>query len=318
MSPLDAILETHGGVVLDGGLATELEALGCDLGGPLWSAGVLLEHPDLIRRACRRFLDAGADCVATATYQASVPGLVDRGLAPAEIAALLNRAVDMVVEERDAFWADLRVDTPDRVDRSRRARPIVAASIGPYGASLADGSEYRGDYGLSAADLYDFHAERWAILADSAADILACETTPSLEETLAYCRLAAVSARPTWISFQCRDEKSIADGTPLETAISAAHTEPHVVAVGINCTAPDLITPLIEIARRSTDRPILVYPNSGETWDAATRSWVGRPTPTDWAARAVEWRGAGAAGIGGCCRVRPADITSIRTALAAG
>lgn len=309
MSSLETILESHGVVVLDGGLATELEALGCDLDGPLWSARVLLDEPDLIRRACRRFLEAGADCVATATYQASFPGLAARGSSHDEIAALLTDAVDMIVAERDAFWSDAG-------NRGVRARPIVAASIGPYGASLADGSEYRGDYGLSAADLYDFHAGRWEVLAASAADVLACETTPSLEETVAYCRLAAVSARPTWISFQCRDEESIADGTPLEEAIAVASVEPHVVAVGINCTAPEHITPLIRIARRATDRPILVYPNSGETWEPRTRSWIGRPTPTDWAARAAEWRAAGASGIGGCCRVRPADIAVIRAALA--
>lgn len=306
MNPIERLLAEQTVMILDGGLATELEALGCDLDDPLWSARVLLEEPDRLREVARRYLEAGADCIATATYQASFPGLRVRGLSDVEIEALMRDAVRLVVEERDRFASNAS---------DARQRPLVAASIGPYGAWLADGSEYRGDYGVETADLYDFHAPRWAVLAETPADVIACETTPCLEETLAYCRLAAVSGRPTWVSFQCRDESTIADGTPLNEVVAICADEPNVVAVAINCTDPRFVTDLIGVAREATDLPILVYPNSGEKWNAATKTWTGTPTPTDWAARAEEWVKAGALGVGGCCRVSPSDIAAIRGAL---
>lgn len=295
--PIRPFLEREGFIVLDGGLATELEARGCDLNDPLWSARALLEAPEAIRAVHRGYLEAGADCIATATYQATFEGFAARGLDGPETVRLLRDAVGLAVSARAGF---------------RRRPSLVAASVGPYGAFLADGSEYRGDYGLSAADLYDFHARRWEVLAETEADLLACETTPSVEETRAYCRLAAVSHRPTWISFQCRDRAHLADGTPLETAVALCDAEPHVVAVGVNCTDPRHTVPLIEAARRATGKPILVYPNSGEVWDAESKRWTGPPSPMDWARSAAEWRAAGADGVGGCCRVGPAEIAAIR------
>ena len=306
--PVRAFLEREGFLVLDGGLATELETLGCDLNDPLWSARTLLDNPEAVRAVHRRYLEAGADCIATATYQATFEGFAARGIDAAATARLLRDAVDLAVSARDDFLAA----RPARPDRSP---PLVAASIGPYGAFLADGSEYRGDYGLSAAELYDFHAPRWEVLADTTADVLACETTPSLDEARAYCRLAAVSHRPTWISFQCRDDAHLADGTPLETAAALCDTEPHVVAVGVNCVDPRFTTPLIQAARRATGKPILVYPNSGEGWNAETKRWTGPATPVDWARSAAEWQRAGADGVGGCCRVRPSAVAAIRAAL---
>ncbi|WP_420633697.1 homocysteine S-methyltransferase [Candidatus Palauibacter sp.] len=303
--PIRASLERQGFLVLDGGLATELEALGCDLNDPLWSARALLGDREEVRTAHRRFLEAGADCIATATYQATFEGFGACGLDARETARLLRDAVEVAVSARDDFWADLSMP-------AGRLRPAVAASVGPYGAFLADGSEYRGDYGLSAAELYDFHSPRWEVLAETEADLLACETTPSLEETQAYCRLAAVSHRPIWISFQCRDGAHLADGTPLETAVSLCDEEPHVVAVGVNCIDPGFVSSLITAARGSTPKPILVYPNSGEAWDAAAKRWTGPASPRDWARSAMEWRSEGADGVGGCCRVGPAEIAAIR------
>lgn len=304
--PIRDFIERRGFLVLDGGLATELEALGCDLDDPLWSARVLIDEPETVRTAHRRFLEAGADCIATATYQATFEGFRARGLDASDTVRLLERAVRLAVSARDEFVAGRAVKPADR------PRPLVAASIGPYGAFLADGSEYRGDYGLSAAELYDFHAPRWEVLAETEADVLACETTPSAEETRAYCRLAAVSHHPTWISFQCRDGAHLADGTLLEAAVAMCDAEPHVVAVGVNCTDPALTVSLIGAARRATGKPILVYPNSGETWDAGTKRWTGRANRMDWVRSAAEWRAAGADGIGGCCRVGPAEITALR------
>lgn len=307
--PIRTFVERQGWLVLDGGLATELESLGCDLDDPLWSARALLDRPDAIRAAHLRFLEAGADCIATATYQATFEGFRARGIERAATAQLLAQAVERAVSARDDFVAGGAAASAGRL------RPLVAASVGPYGAFLADGSEYRGDYDLSAADLYDFHAPRWEVLADTAADLLGCETTPSLEETQAYCRLAAVSHRPTWISFQCRDEMHVADGTPLATAAALCDAEPHVVAVGVNCTDPGFVSSLIGEARRATSKPIFVYPNSGEVWDAEAKRWTGPAIPVDWARSAAAWYREGADGVGGCCRVGPADVAAIRTGI---
>ena len=307
--PIRDFIERQGFLVLDGGLATELETLGCDLDDPLWSARALIDAPEAIRTAHLRFLEAGADCIATATYQATFEGFAARGLDASDTARLLERSVEIAVSARDEFVADRSVGVAEPADR---LRPLVAASVGPYGAFLADGSEYRGDYGLSAAELYDFHARRWEVLVETPADVLACETTPCLEETQAYCRLAAVSHHPTWISFQCRDGAHLADGTPLETAVALCEAEPHIVAVGVNCVDPRLVAPLIRTARRATGKPILVYPNSGEEWDAKAKRWTGPATPMDWARSATEWRREGADGVGGCCRVGPAEIAAVR------
>ena len=310
--PIRAFLEREGFLVVDGGLATELEALDCDLSDELWSARALLDAPDAIRTVHRRYLEAGADCIATATYQATFEAFAARGLDEAATARLMRDSVNLAVSAREDFLGGAAA-RPSPADRSP---PLVAASIGPYGAFLADGSEYRGDYGLSAAELYDFHAPRWEVLAETEADVLACETTPSVEETRAYCRLAAVSHRPTWVSFQCRDGAHLADGTPLETAAALCDAEPHVVAVGVNCTDPGDTVSLIEAARRATGKPILVYPNSGEVWDAEAKRWIGPANPLDWGRSAAEWLAAGADGVGGCCRVGPSAIAAIRAGAA--
>ena len=318
--PIRDFLEREGFLVLDGGLATELEALGCDLDDPLWSARVLIDDPAAIRAAHRRFLEAGADCIATATYQATFEGFAARGLDAAATTRLLRDSVELAIAARADFLGGRVAPEPDGPPPPadppppNRPPPLVAASIGPYGAYLADGSEYTGGYDLSAAALYDFHAPRWEVLAETEADLLACETTPSVEETRAYCRLAAVSHRPTWISFQCRDGAHLADGTPLATAVALCDAEPHVVAVGVNCVDPRFVTPLIRAARRATEKPILAYPNSGEAWDADAKRWSGPATPMDWARSAAAWREEGADGVGGCCRVGPAAIAAIRRA----
>ena len=254
-----------------------------------------------------RFLEAGADVIATATYQATVAGFRKRGLARDEAEDVLRGAVGLAVSARDAFWACPEV-------RERRAKPLVAASVGPYGAYLADGSEYKGDYGLSTAELYDFHARRWEALAGSEADLLACETTPSCEEARAYCRLAADAGCPAWISFQCSGPAALADGTSFEEAVALCHSEPRIVAVGVNCTDPRYVTPLIRAVRRMTSKPVLVYPNSGEVWDADAKRWRGASCP-DWVRRAAAWFGDGAVGVGGCCRVGPAEIAAVRGSL---
>ena len=306
-------------LLLDGGLASELERAGHDLNDPLWSARVLLDDPAAIEAVHRAFLEAGADCVTTATYQATFQGLAARGLAAAEAERLLLGAVELAIRARDRF----RAAHPHR-------RPLVAASVGPYGAYLADGSEYRGDYGIGRAALADFHRGRWEVLARSGADVLLCETIPALAEARALAALAregaapaaaasvpgAAATPPVWFSFSCRDEGRLSDGTPIGEVAAWAEEDDAVAAVGVNCTAPRFLPALIAALAASTSKPILAYPNAGGDWDAAAKRWGRADAGADWVTACREWIAAGAAGVGGCCRVGPEAIRRMRAAVA--
>ena len=306
VDPIRPFLEYQSTLVLDGGLATHLETLGCDLRDELWSARLLIENPDIIRQAHQDYFWAGADCAITASYQASIPGLMKRGLSEAEAAKLLKLSVTLAFEAREAFWAVA-------ANRENRLYPLVAASIGPYGAFLADGSEYDGNYGLSEDELLEWHRSRWHILAKTNADLLACETLPSFPEARALLRLLDETAQTAvTFSFSCQDGSRLNDGTLLETAVSHIAPHPQVVAIGINCTAPQHIPSLIKIIRETTTKPILVYPNSGEAYDAANNCWLGESDPSQFGTFSREWRKMGAALIGGCCRTTPDHIRQIR------
>jgi homocysteine S-methyltransferase len=307
--PLYPFFKQNGLLVIDGGLATELEARGYDLKDELWSARLLLDDPEVIYDVHLDYLEAGADCIISASYQASFEGFRTRGLDEDEFIRLLEASVNIARKARDNFWSKSAV-------QYRRIRPLVAASIGPYGAALANGSEYTGDYGLGVQDLYNFHLPRWKILAGSAADILACETIPSYPETIALGQL--LSETPdcaAWVSFSCLDEKRINDGTSIARAVEAIHGLKQVVAVGVNCSAPQLISGLVGEIKKVTDKPIIVYPNSGERYDPATGGWRDETEPNDFVDASIQWCTEGAKIIGGCCRTSPEHIRNIRTAL---
>lgn len=303
--PIAAILQTQPFVVLDGALATELERRGCDLRDPLWSARVLIEAPELIQQVHADYFVAGADCAISASYQATFEGFARRGLGADAATELLRRSVELAVAARDVFWAD-------PANRLGRPRPFVAASVGPYGAYLNDGSEYRGDYGLSEDELIAFHRPRMAVLAMAGADLLACETIPCLAEARALARLLPefpnISA---WFSFSARDSAHISHGESLADCAALLDQHPQVAAIGVNCTAPQHIFGLVRAARAATGKPILVYPNSGETYDATRSSWSGDASGGSFSAQAQDWYACGARAIGGCCRTTPDDIREI-------
>ena len=293
-------------------MATALEARGHDLHDGLWSARVLLEAPESVRAVHSAFLAAGADCIATVTYQATFQGFQARGLSEGEAVAAFELAVRLAVEARDEFWSELG-------HGGGRIRPLVAASVGPYGAFLADGSEYRGDYGLSVDDLMAFHRRRWTLLAASQADVLACETIPSSVEARAL--LALLDETPdrwAWLSFQCRDEGNLADGTPLGDIAELCAAHPRVAGVGVNCVPPGSIPGLLQAMRGRVEggcTPLIVYPNSGELYDAKTKSWEGRGGTVGLGEWAPGWLRQGATVLGGCCRTSPDTIGAMRRAL---
>ena len=307
---LAPFLERQAYLVLDGGLASELEHLGMDLNDPLWSAKVLLEQPDAIAAVHRAYLEAGADLITSASYQASYPGLANRGLEDAAIGQLLRDSVYLAKTVRNEYLQSIEQD-------SERIRPLVAASVGPYGAFLADGSEYTGQYGVSRQTLYDFHRPRLAQLVAAEPDILAIETIPCLEEAeVLLALLAEFPQQPALLSYSCRDGKHISSGEPFKEAVKLVLGCSQILAVGINCTAPQWIGSLLEEVCDEVKIPLLVYPNRGEAWDPNKKCWIPGSAGVSLADQVATWYSLGAQLIGGCCRVRPVDITAIRTALA--
>ena len=307
--PLAEFLDEQGFAVLDGGLATELERRGADLSDPLWSAGLLLTDPEEIRSVHESYFTAGADVATSASYQASIGGLTARGLARGEAARAIELSVELAREARQRFW-----ESPARPPE--RLWPLVAGSVGPYGAALADGSEYRGEYGVSRQELADFHGPRLEALIAARPDLLAVETIPSLDEALLVLELLRQWPQVVaWVSFSCRDASRISEGEEVTEAIAAVTAEPQVVAVGFNCIPPALAEPLLGAAAGLTKQPLVVYPNSGERWDAEARSWAPGLAGADFGALALRWYATGARLIGGCCRTTPETIRKIRAAL---
>lgn len=279
-------------VVLDGGLGTLLERRGNDLSSKLWSAQMVVERPDEVRAAHAEYFAAGAQVAITASYQASYEGLAEAGLSRSAIDEVLRRTVQLAIDAR----------------AEASGERWIAASVGPYGAMLADGSEYRGDYGLSVDQLRQWHRPRLRTLADTEADVLAAETIPSLTEVEAIARELAGLGKPAWISVTVAFG-ALRSGEPLADAFEIAADADEVIGVGINCSDPLEVVGAIRAARAVTDKPVIVYPNSGEKWDSKNGRWMGEAGFPTWLVRA--WIDERATLVGGCCRVGPAEIASI-------
>ncbi|MEU0534032.1 homocysteine S-methyltransferase [Amycolatopsis tolypomycina] len=291
---------SRGPVVIDGGLSNQLEAAGHDLSDELWTARLLRDDPEAVADAHLAYFTAGASVVLTASYQASFPGFARHGIPAGETANLLRRSVSLARTARDRYAG------PER--------PLwIAASVGPYGASLADGSEYRGRYGLSASRLREFHRPRLEVLAEAGPDLFAVETIPDVEEAEVLVGLAAELDLPLWLSYTVAGTSTRA-GQPLGEAFALAAGVPQVIATGVNCSAPEDVPAAVALAAAATGKPVVAYPNSGEVWDAAARRWTGRAS---WAPAEVRsWVAAGARLIGGCCRVGPAGIAGLAATVA--
>ncbi|MFD5136770.1 homocysteine S-methyltransferase [Streptomyces sp. NPDC058378] len=290
----DALAE--GTVLLDGGLSNQLEEQGCDLSDALWSARLLSDAPQQIEAAHAAYARAGAQVLITASYQATFEGFARRGIGRAGAAELMAASVESArragAETGRELW--------------------VAASVGPYGAMLADGSEYRGRYGLTVRELERFHRPRAEALAGAGPDVMALETVPDIDEAEALLRAVEGLGVPVWLSYSVDGDRTRA-GQPLEEAFALVSGVDQVVAVGVNCCDPADAGRAVETAA-ATGKPVVVYPNSGEEWDAGGRGWTGEGTFE--AGRVREWQRAGARLVGGCCRVGPSDIAALAGRLA--
>ena len=294
-------------VILDGGLATELEARGHDIGDRLWSARLLIEDPAAIEDVHLAYYRAGAQVATTASYQATIPGFAAAGLDEDAALGAIRRSVGLALRARDRYADESGVDA---------ASLLVAGSVGPYGAMLADGSEYTGAYDPGPAAMRDVHGPRIDALLEAGADLLALETIPTRREAEVLVALLDETGATGWLSYQCRDDGHTAAGEPIEDAVRVTDGVAGLVAVGVNCTAPRHVTGLLARARAATDLPLIAYPNGGDAWDAVTRRWV----PADAAGTfdpgaTTEWAALGAGWVGGCCGTGPTDIAAVATAL---
>lgn len=298
-------LDQYQAIVIDGAMATELEKKGCDINHALWSAKILAENPDAIKEVHLSYYSAGADVAITASYQATIEGFVKEGFSKNQARELLQKSVIIAKEAREEYLKTLQED-------SARPYPLVAASVGPYGAYLADGSEYRGDYDLGEESLIEFHRERMQLLIQQEPDLLAVETIPNLEEARGVARLMEELDAPYgWISFSCKNGTQISSGELLCKCAEELEAYDKVAAIGINCTAPEYISSLIGEIRKVSQKPIIVYPNSGEEYHADTKTWSVGKFQDKYCDCAKRWRFEGASLIGGCCKTTPVHIREV-------
>ncbi|XP_009587401.1 homocysteine S-methyltransferase 2 isoform X1 [Nicotiana tomentosiformis] len=318
-------LHKCGGVaVIDGGFATELERHGADLNDPLWSAKCLLTDPHLVRAVHLDYLEAGADIILSSSYQATIQGFKAKGYSLEESESLLKRSVEIACEARDVYYTRCCKSSSDHSTDGKvlKQRPIlVAASVGSYGAYLADGSEYSGEYGdaIDLKFLKDFHRRRVQLLAESGADLIAFETVPNKLEAQAFVELLEEEdiKTPAWLSFNSKDGINVVSGDSLSECAAIGESCGKVLAVGINCTPPRFILDLIRSINQVTTKPILIYPNSGESYDGDRKEWVRNTgiADEDFVPYVNKWCEAGASLVGGCCRTTPNTIREIHHAL---
>ena len=306
-NPIKTLLEQKKHIVIDGALASELQRRGCDLNDSLWSAKVLIEQPELIQQVHYDYFVAGADCAITASYQATPMGFAPKGIELEESIKLIKTSVKLAQQAKMQYLNDIKQDKA----------LLIAGSVGPYGAYLANGSEYTGDYQLSESEFIAFHKDRVAALIDAGVDILACETMPSFLEIKALAKLIQQFPMVNcWFSLTLKDQKHISDGTPLTEVIEYLNSIEQIVSVGINCIALEKVTPALEVLSKLTSKPLIVYPNSGEQYDPTTKQWhKNHHHNCTFANQLDTWIKLGAKLIGGCCQTTPEDIVEIHQLL---
>lgn len=314
MGRLKELLAQKQILVLHGPLGTELEAMGYDVSGKLWSAKYLLEKPDVIQELHEIYLNNGSNILTTSTYQATIPGLEAAGLNPEQAADIIRLTVQLAHQARDNYWQNLSDE-----QKTQTIYPLISGDVGPYAAYLADGSEYNGQYGkVSLQELKDFHRPRIQLFLEQEVDMLALETIPNRLEVQALTELLSEEFPQVeaYMSFTAQEVGKISDGTALKDMIALVEDCPQILAVGFNCTQPQLYDDLLQEIRTLTTKPLVTYPNSGEIYDGATQTWhhshEGEGSLVE---QSLNWIHLGAQIVGDCCRTRPAEIAALAQAV---
>lgn len=297
------LIRRTGSVVIDGAMSTALEKLGCDLNDKLWSARVLIEDPAKIRQVHVDYFEAGANVAITASYQATEAGFRERGINSETACNLIAQSVMLAKEAR----ADFLARHPEKDPKSL----LIAGAVGPYGAYLANGAEYTGDYHLSSDEYRAFHQLRLRALVEAGADFLGIETQARLDEVKVILDMIEKLDAAAWVTFTLKDSGHIADGTPIEEAAEVCGKHPLVDAIGINCVKREVVAEALRRISSVTNKPMIVYPNSGETYDPSTKTWHHPVTGPGWENFISKWKSMGAVCLGGCCRTLPSDIVQI-------
>lgn len=310
MNKLEQILEKQDVFIIDGALGTRLQEKGFNVNDSMWSAKFLDENPNAIKDVHKEYLEAGADCIITSSYQASIEGFVKKGFSEKKAQELIELSINLAKDSIKEFWEKLE-------NKKKREKPLVAASIGPYGAYLANGAEYTGIYGIENEELKNFHKRRVELIAKMTPDIFAVETIPSFHEAKILCEiLKEYKNIPSWISFSAKNGTHINGGESIKECAKYLQTQEHITAIGINCTAPEFITSLIEEIKSVCDKPIVIYPNGGSKYNPVTKKWENSKTDEkEFAKMAKLWKNKGAKLIGGCCQTGPKEIKELRKTL---
>lgn len=289
-------------LTLDGGMGSELEQQNINVDNNLWSASALIQSPGTIAKIHQHYFDAGAQGAITDTYQAHVATFLAQGFDSHKAYELIDTAVHLAKE-------GLALSTQDD--------GLIIGSVGPYGAYLANGAEYTGDYHLSKQAYQDFHRQRIERLVQDGVDLIGLETMPNFTEAQALSELLETEfpETPAYLSFSIKDGNTLCDGTSLATAVGYFEKYAQIKAIGVNCTAPDNILTALQAIQPQTTKQIIIYPNAGDTYDPQTKQWVDDYGPIDWQELVPQWLNQGATIIGGCCRTTPKDITAIKQAI---
>lgn len=308
-NPIRDVIRRRGALVIDGAMSTALEKLGMVLNDSLWSARALVANEDLVRQVHLDYFRAGANAAITDSYQATEAGFAARGFSCSDARRFIRRSAELAGEARDLILAENR--------SLAREDLLVAGAVGPYGAFLADGSEYTGRYALSRDEYARFHRMRIDALLEGGADVLAVETQPRFDEVSAVLSMIEDRDVTAWVTVTLNEAGTMPDGTPLAKLARELDANPHAAALGLNCVRREKVEAALAELAAHTDKPLVVYPNSGEVYDPVTKTWGQGPHANrTWSTFVPKWRALGAACIGGCCRTLPGDVREISAILA--